>query len=184
MKLEAKQPLSRLIQERGIHTLDELFSYIRKIPYGRTSDRADLSKVITENKGTCSSKHALVKAIAVENQLDKIELILCLYKMTEENTPGIGQELSQNGLAFLPEAHCYLQVNDQKVDLTNEHSDLSRIKQDILEERAIHPAQVGAYKVDYHKDYLKNWLRKNQLQLSFETIWRIREACIENLAAV
>lgn len=101
--------------------------------------------------------------------------------MTEKNTPGIGAELSENGLEYIPEAHCYLKVVNAKLDLTNENSNLSNIESDILQETEILPIQVGDYKVNYHKDYIKDWLFKNNVKYSFEGVWTIRELWIKNL---
>lgn len=179
--LIANKRLTRLIKEKGVSTLYELLDYIRLLPYGRTKNRKDLSLVIREEKGTCSSKHACVKAIAEENNMDEIKLILCIYKMSEKNTPGIGNALSKNGLSFIPEAHCFLIVNQERIDLTNENSDLSNIQNDIIEEIEIVPSQVGEYKVDYHKKYIREWMDKKQGGFSFDELWHIREQCISNL---
>jgi len=65
------------------------------LPYGRTANRTDLSLVISEQKGTCSSKHALLKEVADLNGIKGIDLIIGIYKMSEANTPGIGDELSK-----------------------------------------------------------------------------------------
>lgn len=162
--------------------MNELFSYVRRIPYGRNSSRATFSQVITENRGTCSSKHAFVKAVAAENGIGEVRLILCLYKMTEINTPGIGDVLSKNGIDHIPEAHCYLRFDNSTIDLTTETSNLAAIESDILEETEILPTQVTSYKVDYHQSYIRKWISGNNMKYTFEEIWQIREACIHNLS--
>lgn len=182
MKLKSKDPLTGLIKEKGIDTFDELLLYIRRIPYGRNSNREDLSRVIIENKGTCSSKHALVKSIADENQLNDVKLILCMYKMSERNTQNIGEHLSNNNLDYIPEAHCYLLIDDEKIDLTNEHSDLTEIQDAILQEVEILPNQVIDYKVQFHKDYLKDWVNEEELNMTVDQVWQIRESCIKSLS--
>ncbi|MEM1219257.1 MAG: hypothetical protein AAGH79_10105 [Bacteroidota bacterium] len=182
MNLSANKPLTILIQEKGITDLDTLLSYVREIPYGRSSSRTDFSTVITEHRGTCSSKHALVKAISEENQLQKVKLILCMYKMNPKNTPGIGNEIINHGLEYVPEAHCYLRIDDQRIDITNPSSNLSRIENDILEETEISADQVGAFKVDYHKRYIKRWIKEQAVPMDFDQVWKVREACIQNLS--
>jgi len=175
-------PLTTLAHSKGIETWDTLLSYISALPYGRNSSRTDFSTVLREGKGTCSSKHALVKAIAIENTLDTVKLILCLYRMTPENTPGIGSSIEQTGLDYIPEAHCYLSIQGQSIDLTTPHSSLSRIESAIIQELEILPDQVGSFKVDYHKDYIRQWILDEGLALSFEEVWEVREACIEALS--
>ena len=179
--LNSDKILTKLTHSKGLKTWNELIQHVRQLPYGRNKTRTDFSLVISESKGTCSSKHAFLKSIADENDLP-VKLILCLYKMTEENTPGIGTILSQRKIDFIPEAHCYLKVENERMDFTNKSSDLSRIDSDILEEIEITPEQVGEFKVVYHQNYLRNWTHKNGLNLSFEEIWEIREQCIFNLS--
>ncbi len=180
--LRSDKKLSKLVQEKGIGTWNELLSYVRQLPYGRNSIRTDFSLVITEGKGTCSSKHAFLKAVAEENNMANVKLILCIYRMTERNTPGIGTELTENGIDFIPEAHCFLRIDETGIDVTNATSDLKEIALDIMEESEITPEQVGDFKVEYHKDYIRNWIYKMEMNFSYAEIWNIRENCIANLA--
>jgi len=181
-KLTSKDPITQNLIGHGITDFGSLLSYTRAIPYGRTADRRDLGLVVSENKGTCSSKHALVKMLADLNDFTNVQLILCLFKMNKQNTPGIGNVLSDHQIPYLPEAHCYLQVLDKKIDLTSSDSELSKIEQDILQELPIDPEQIAEFKVDFHKAYLEDWIIQQKMNKNFETIWIIREACIEALS--
>ncbi len=160
---------------------EETVNLVKQIPYGRNANRLDFSLVISENKGTCSSKHAFLKDFADKNNIPNVELIIGIYKMTESNT-NIGKILSENNIDYIPEAHCYLRVNNQRIDVTSKEADFEKIKNDLLEEQVIQPFQVCDYKVAYHKDYLKKWIAANSLNHNFEEIWRIREKCIESLS--
>lgn len=158
-------------------------SFLRKLPYGRNAQRGDLSLIFSENKGTCSSKHATLKTIAIEQGIDEVHLILCIYKMNARNTPGIGPHIADAGLGYIPEAHCYLDIDGEKVDLTSTSASIARIENDILLEEKISPEQVNIYKVNTHKTFVQNWLASEQLQKTFEEIWSIREQCIVSLSS-
>jgi len=71
--------------------------------------------------------------------------------------------------------------NGKRIDLTNPTSDIQKIQADIIEEKEIEPFQVGAYKVDFHKAFLRNWREQFDLSLSFDEIWEVRERCIGEL---
>ena len=180
-KLESRDKLTELAKSKGINTWNELTEFIKYLPYGRNKNRTDFGLVLSELKGTCSSKHALLKSIADLNNVPNIELIIGIYRMTELNTPKIGTELTDNSIEFIPEAHCYLKINDNRIDLTSEQSEFKKIEKDIIQEKPIEPSQVADFKVDYHKKFLKDWLNETKLEFEFEQIWRIREKCIENL---
>lgn len=180
--LNSKDELTLLIKDNGINTWNMLTKFIRHLPYGRNSNRRDSSLVIKEKKGTCSSKHAFLKKVANLNNLPDVKLILGLYKMNSTNTPKIGNVLSHNKIEFLPEAHCYLNINGERIDYTSNNSDFNRIKNDILIEQEIEPHQVAEYKVQYHKAFLKTWIKEQNISFNFNEIWGFREQCIVNLS--
>jgi hypothetical protein len=173
--------LSQLVREQNIHSAKALIKFIQNMPYGRNANRSDLSLIITENKGTCSSKHAFIKAIAMENGFDDLKLVIGIYKMTAVNTPNIGNGIEINHLEYLPEAHCYLKFKNHTIDVTSENANFEKIKNAILKEIEIEPNQVVSFKVALHQDYIKNWIKAKQIPLRFEEVWAIRENCIANL---
>ncbi len=179
--LKNAEPLSNLIINKGLRTWSALLEYTIKLPYGRNFNRHDVSLVITENKGTCSSKHALLKTIADLNDIKNVQLIVGIYKMNSVNMPKIGSVLTSNGLDYIPEAHCYLKINNKRIDLTTITSNIENLQKDIMEEIEITPEQVATFKVDYHKKYITNWIKTNNIPLNLDNIWNIREECISLL---
>ncbi|SHI32643.1 hypothetical protein [Aquimarina spongiae] len=180
--LLAEDPLTQPILSKGIKDWSGLLEYVRHIPYGRNANRTDVSLVIKEHQGTCSSKHALLKTVADLNSIPAT-LIMGIYKMNVNNTPKIGNVLEEHDLDYIPEAHCYLRIGDQTIDVTSASSSFDRIQDAVLEEQAIIPEQVGAYKVDVHKIFIKEWIVENNISLSFEEVWNLREQCIKNLSS-
>ncbi len=180
--LSSGDPLTQLLIGKGITNMDDLLNYIRALPYGRNKSRTVFEEVIKENRGTCSTKHALVKKVAEYNTIRDVKLILCMYQMKESNTKGISKHLSENKLDHLPEAHCYIKINGKSIDLTNPAAELSGIKNDILEETEIEADQVGDFKITYHQEFIKKWIAREKLTRSFEEIWTIREKCITQLS--
>lgn len=173
--------LTTLVKSKGIENWSELIDFTRNLPYGRNLNREDFSLVLTENRGTCSSKHAFLKKVAALNKFDNIQLILGIYRMNHLNTPKIGNTILQTGLEYLPEAHCYLKLNNQRIDITSSSSNIENLMDDILEEIEIEPEQVNVFKVDLHKQYLHKWIHENKIQMDFEKVWEIREQCIQKL---
>ena len=176
--------LSQIALENGLSNLAMCMSHLRALPYGRNANRKDPSLVFIEGKGTCSSKHAALKTIAMEQELHHVKLVLCIYKMTSHNTPGIGSHINNAHLEFIPEAHCYLDIDGEKIDLTTASSSLERIENDILHEEIISPDQVSEYKVNTHKKYVQNWLSSEKIEKTFEEVWSIREGCIASLSSI
>lgn len=181
-KLSNANPLSQLAISKGLNTWVELSSYIENLPYGRNENRSDFALVLKEERGTCSSKHALLKSIAMENGLSEVRLILGIYKMNERNTIGIDSVLNSANLEYIPEAHCYLKIGDEYSDFTSPQANITLVRQDILLEQEISPEQVVEFKVLFHREYLKKWIEQEGIPCSFEELWSIRERCIAALS--
>src|SRR5580700_6606875 len=114
---QSKGAITSAFMQLGKQDFRSAGQYVQALPYGRNTHPSDLLIVLTEKRGTCSTKHALLRRLAIEQNLD-IALVLGIYEMTEENTPGVGAVLAKYGLAILPEAHCYLRAAGRRIDVT------------------------------------------------------------------
>jgi hypothetical protein len=175
--------LTRLVKSKAIRNWSELVTFTRNLPYGRNQNRHDFSLILKENKGTCSSKHSFLKKVADLNKFEHVKLIIGMYKMNHLNTPEIGSTIADTGLEYIPEAHCYLKLNNKRIDVTNPGSDIETLKEYITEELEIEPEQVDTFKVEYHRNYLKKWIDENKINMNLGQVWEIREQCIKKLGA-
>lgn len=181
LTLHADDELTQMVSTKNIENWSGLLDYVKALPYGRNANREDFSLVLKEERGSCSSKHALLKKVAQLNNIGNVKLIMSLYKMNHLNTPKIGNTILENGLEYIPEAHCYLMLNHRRYDLTSANASIHHLIHDVLEETEIEPEQVNTFKIDYHKDFLKKWIAEGATDLSFEQVWAIREQCIVNM---
>ncbi|MEW6298101.1 MAG: hypothetical protein AB1671_10230 [Thermodesulfobacteriota bacterium] len=168
---------------RGIFTYRSAGRYLAHLSYGRNTDRSNFHLVLPEGRGTCSTKHALLAALAREQDLP-VALMLGMYEMNEHNTPGVGAVLERYGLTSIPEAHCYLKYDAMRIDVTRAGVEPTEPIHRFLREEAITPAQIGSFKERWHRQFLREWLATTAaaLQVSVETLWDIREQCIAALA--
>ncbi len=176
-RLERTGRLGSRFRALGVGDFRLAAGYVRDLPYGRNSDRSDWGLVLAENRGTCSTKHALLAALAREHGAS-VELRLGVYLMDGTNTPGVAGVLEASGLAGLPEAHCYLAYRGERVDVTGVEANTAK---EFLYEESIEPDQIGAYKLDLHRRFLRTWATERRLDP--ERVWRVREECIGALSA-
>jgi hypothetical protein len=134
--------------------------------------------IIPENKGTCSTKHAFLKQLAVESKEVAVKLYIGIYQMNEVNTKGVGSVLNNYNLDYIPEAHTYLKINGNLLDITRTAENEASFEDSLLLEQEILPHQIADYKVQWHQNYLNQWISDEQLPYSFKEIWKIREDCI------
>lgn len=181
-KLTETQPLSKTCIDKDLRDFKSVLNYVKQLPYGRNTNRSDYTLVLKENKGTCSTKHAFLKAIAIENNIDNLELYLGVFEMNATNTPKIKSVLETHQLACIPEAHCYLKYNKELLDITFNTDDTPAFVDTLVYEITIKPEQIGDYKIDFHKSFLKTWIQSEHLQISFNQLWSIREDCISKIS--
>jgi Transglutaminase-like superfamily len=174
-------PFTLLFLAAGIHDFAGAASHVRALPYGRIGDRKKLWLVLEEGRGTCTTKHALLAELAREQGIE-VRLTLGIYEMSERNTPGVGQVLGAYGLEYIPEAHCYLRHESGRIDVTGVPAGAAPIDY-FLHEEPITVDQIGAYKQDLHRRFLRDWITRTDSMRgrSLKEVWRIREACIAAL---
>ena len=72
-----------------------------------------------------------------------------------------------------------------RIDVTRSGADPTEPIGQFLHEEAIIPAQIGAYKMTLHRQFIQDWASNNRetlRELSVEDVWRMREACSAALA--
>jgi hypothetical protein len=163
----------------GIHDFRAAAAYVAGLPYGRNADRGAALAVLHEQRGTCSTKHALLHGLAIEQDLDA-QLMLAIYLMNARNTPGIRDVLKEHSIAHIPEAHCYIRCDGKRVDAT---CGAGRRVLTFVHEEKISPEQIGNYKVNLHRRFLRRWAEEtaHSYKYGIEELWQIREECISAL---
>ncbi|WP_299492859.1 hypothetical protein [uncultured Shewanella sp.] len=169
--------LSDIFIGMGFESFHQICEWIWHLPYGRTHHSHQYMSVIEEQKGTCSTKHALLKALADELGIDVV-LTVGIYAMTEANTPGVGKVLEQFKQDFIPEAHCYLTYQNHRVDLTRFMLVTSEPITEFFVEKSITANELSTAKSTFHYTFLKNMFGREKAA----KIWMIRERCIQALS--
>lgn len=179
--IKSSGKISQEFLKKGISNFLDAMNFVKNLPYGRNSNREDFTLVLKEKKGTCSSKHALLKVLAEENSRSEVKLFLCIFKMKAITYPKIQKTLQNYNLEYIPEAHNYLKIENQIFDCTNSKSSEKDFLPFLISEREVEVNDVKERKIQIHQDFLKKWCIKNELD--FDQIWKVREECIRNLSS-
>jgi len=175
-------PVSRRFRAAGIRDFAGAAEHLLRLPYGRISDRSRFWLVLEEGRGACTIKHAALAQLAAEQAID-VQLMLGIYEMSKANTPGVGRVLSRYGLTHIPEAHCYLRAGSERIDITGIAPGARPIER-FLHEEPIAIDQIGAYKIDLHRRFLREWIARSDALRgrTLDELWQIREECIGALS--
>lgn len=178
-RIISNKEISQLFLKNKCSDFLSASEFVRNLPYRRNPDKDNLVTVFTDQCGTCSTKHALLKKLAEENHQPDFKLMLGIFRMNGKNTPKTKPVLEKYNLEHISEAHNYLKFKNQILDFTKKNSSGTDFVDDILEETEIEPHQITQFKIEFHKNYLKKWLSQNpEIPYSLGELWKIREECI------
>jgi hypothetical protein len=184
--LDSLQLVGKCFSMHNINTFSNACLFIQQLPYKRIPivDRelnTLIESVFQLQCGTCSSKHAVLAQLALENNHPEIELCIGIYLMSAKTNPQVEPILSATGLTEIPDAHAYLRIGKERLDFTSKHIQIKTIEPFIVREQRCDPVQMTDWKPMIHKNYLSSWLKRKQLPYSENELWEIREACIRSL---
>jgi len=109
--------ISKKFLDLGIKSFREACEYVHNFEYGYNTDYDDKMVLFKENKGTCTTKHAIISGLAEELNIPLYKHI-GVYKFTEEISNGTNQILKKYNLPYVPMVHCFLTYKDHRFDLT------------------------------------------------------------------
>ncbi len=182
-KINSDKEISHLFLKNNCSDFLSASEFVRNLPYRRNLNKDNLATVFIDECGTCSTKHAVLKILAEENNQPDFKLILGIFRMNGKNTPKIKPVLEKYNLDDIPEAHNYLKFKNQILDFTKKHSSEQDFINELLEETEIEPHHISEFKIEFHKNYLRKWIAENpQIHYSLEELWKIREECITALS--
>jgi hypothetical protein len=115
--IAADGTVARVFRGLTITTFLDACRYVHQLPYGYNSDRDDPMTLFRENRGSCTTKHAVIALLAAELEL-AIAKNIGIYAMTEEIVAGTQTILNKYDLPYVPMVHCFLAYKECKVDLT------------------------------------------------------------------
>lgn len=176
--------ISEKFLSKNISDFNAACHYISKLPYKRNSDKNNILCVFDDLGGTCSTKHAVLRKLALENNHDEVKLILGIFRMDAEYTGKIKNTLEKFNLNYIPEAHNYLKIEDEYLDFTKPNSNYNQFKDKLLTEKEIEFNEIANNKILFHKDFLQTWIADENIHYSLDEIWSIREQCIEDLQKI
>lgn len=179
-RISGESALCEDVRCRGFDSFAHLAEHVRSLPYGRTTSAEGPLAVLQEGCGTCSAKHRFLATVAQDCGHSEVRLTVGIYEMSEENTPGVGRELSAASLTSIPEAHCYLSIEGDRYDFTGLSAGSSSPFAALLAEYTVSPTNLPQIKVELHKEAIAAWARERGI--SNDAAWAMREACIAALA--
>jgi hypothetical protein len=171
------------IEETGLSIASflDLAQLARDLPYERCTRGDDPYQVLKERRGTCSSKHRLLAVAARDSGRAELKLMVGIYRMSEANTPGVGRVLSRAGQLFIPEAHCYLVLANERFDFTGLTGGQESPFAALEAEYVVDPDVLPGERSQLHARAIDAW--RVEVGLSFDDAWALREECIAALSA-
>jgi hypothetical protein len=156
--------ISEYFQKLGITNLHNACKFVHELPYGYNSTRNDILILFKENKGTCSTKHAVIATLAEELNIP-IYKYTGIYKMNEDIVSGTNSILEKYNMPYLPMIHCFLVYESYTVDLTegNNNGKKHSIEDFLYSEKVIPDISEKDEYLIYRKYLMENILLRNEM---------------------
>ena len=181
-KITSEGKISKYFISQDIFDFAQASKFVQNSAYKRNTNKFNKLCVFEDLGGTCSTKHALLKELAVENKHKEIKLMLGIFNMNSQNSTKISKVLDKYNLTEMPEAHNYLKVGENYLDFTRKNSTPEDFLKDLVQEIEIQSDQTIEFKTNYHQTYLKQYLQEHpEINFAFSEFWQIREECIAAL---
>lgn len=110
-------PVQDAFRRSGIGSFHDACLWVHRLPYGEALPGPPVSALLTGLRGTCTTKHAAIAALAAELRL-AVQRQIGFYRMDAAMVPGIDTLLTPLGLSFVPAVHCFLDGMGTTIDLT------------------------------------------------------------------
>jgi hypothetical protein len=178
-------PMAAAFQARGVQSFRAACAYVQRLPYGYNSDRDDPMILFKEQKGTCTTKHAVIAALASELGLPVAKHI-GIYAMTEALVTGTQALLDTFSLPYVPMIHCFLACGSDRVDLTAGNRDgKNRTIDAFLHTEAVAPHISAKEEYLRYRRAMENLLatRDELRAVKLKTVLKAREMGIALLRA-
>lgn len=175
--------VSEAFLDLNIHTVSAACRHVHELPYGYNSDRDDLMILFKENKGSCTTKHAVIATLAAELALPVAKSI-GVYAMTEEIVTGTERILAATNLPYVPMVHCFLTFDGRRVDLTEgNHNGKNRPLHEFLFTQTVEPNISAKEEYLLYRWVVKQLLSaRTELQnVEMKTILQARQQGLELL---
>lgn len=180
-QIQPSGAVSNNFLDSNITDFQSACEFIAQLPYKRNLQKEDVMCVFKDNGGTCSTKHAVLRKLAMEQNQLNVKLTLGIFKMDAIYSSKIQATLEKHQLAYIPEAHNYLKIGTEYFDFTTPNSNYESFQSNILVEQEIEYNEITAKKVAIHKAFLEAWKISEKIDYSLSEIWQIREQCISDL---
>lgn len=171
-------PVSKAFLARGINDFSNACLHVQSLPFARIDNPIDFLSVLSEGKGTCSTKHALLASLALEHGREDIELMVGIYLIDEVTHPQLKTVFIEHGIIGVPENHAFLRCGQQRYDFSRSDWSIVDFEHRIVREQRCDPNQMHDWKPMIHKHYIGGWLKRQQIDLTIDQIWAIREKCV------
>jgi len=160
----------------GFSRFDILAAHVKALPFGHARRPGDSLATLREAQGTNSSKHHLLATVAQHCGHPEVVLTVGIYAMSGLNTPAIGAILEAASVSSIPQTHCYLTVDNQRLDLTGpSHVSVSPLRS-LTAEFFLTPDKLAERRGPLQQQALVQWATHQGM--SFEAAWALRQACL------
>ena len=181
-ELIASEKLTKLFIQNNITDFSNAIRYLNE---SNTIIKPFLDLVVLDEPKSMTKTaqlHAILAALAVQNQRSEIELMMGIFLVDSITFPELVSYFKSKPFQTIALTTSYLKINGQRYDFTSTKPVLERINKKIVREQRMDPHQSKEWKEKIYEDYIQKWLKRNpEIDYALEKILKEEKELIELL---
>lgn len=181
-ELISTEKLTNLFLQQNVIDFSAAVLYLNE----PTTTIQPLLDLVVEDKPATMTKtakiHAILAALAVENHIKEIELMMGIFLIDPITFPEFITYFKDKSFQTIALTTSYLKINGQRYDFSSKKPVLERINKKIVREQKMDPHQSKEWKEKIYEDYIQKWLKRNsEIDYQLEKILKEEKELIELL---
>lgn len=160
-ELIASEKLTKLFIQNEITDFSNAIRYLNE---SKTNIKPFLDLVVEDVPQTMTKTaqiHAVLAALAVDNQRPEIELMMGIFLIDVNTFPEFESYFNSTPFQTIALTTSYLKIDGQRFDFSSKKPVLERINKKIVREQRMDPHQSKEWKEKIYEDYIQKWLNRN-----------------------
>ena len=157
----SNKPISTYLKSKNIHDFKSTVTFLKSTPSELNLTQDFVVKDLEETMSTSSKIHAVLADLAVENDINEVELMMGIFLVDQTTFPELENYFADKPYSSIALTTSYLKVNDKRIDFSTEKPIIERISSKIIREQRMDPHQSKEWKEKIYEDYIQKWLKRN-----------------------
>lgn len=154
-------PISSYLKNKKVNDFKSTIIFLKSNPIELKDLQEIVVKDVEETMSITSKIHAVLATLAVENEIEEIELMMGIFLVNQNIFPELENYFKDKDYSNIALTTSYLKISDKRIDFSSSKQILEKITSKIIREQRMDPHQSKEWKEKIYEDYIHKWFKRN-----------------------